>query len=215
MLVPSTGAMARSGLQGMSRLVYRLDGQVKRKAVSMSGRRSKTRQKILEAAAEISRESGPGNLSLEAVAARAGVSKGGLLYHFPSKTALLKAVVESFVISFDEELARRKEAKAGGADAMLAAYLELFVEDHDCRRPPPSGLLAALSQDPDFLAPVRKHNRALLDRMRQTASDPAMALVVYLAIQGMRGMNLLGLDVMSDEEFTEAVDKLKAIVGVA
>lgn len=215
MLVPSTGAMARSGLQGMSRLVYRLDGQVKRKAVSMSGRRSKTRQKILEAAAEISRESGPGNLSLEAVAARAGVSKGGLLYHFPSKTALLKAVVESFVISFDEELARRKEAKAGGADAMLAAYLELFVEDHDCRRPPPSGLLAALSQDPDFLAPVRKHNRALLDRMRQTASDPAMVLVVYLAIQGMRGMNLLGLDVMSDEEFAEAVDKLKAIVGVA
>ena len=179
----------------------------------MPARRSKTRQRILEAAAEISRESGPGNLSLDAVAAKAGVSKGGLLYHFPSKTALLKAVVESFVLSFDEELARRKETKAGSPDAMLAAYLELFVEDHDCRRPPPSGLLAALSQDPDFLAPVRKHNRALLDRMRQTASDPAMALVVYLAIQGMRGMNLLGLDVMSDEEFTEAVDKLKTIVG--
>lgn len=181
----------------------------------MSGRRSKTRQKILEAAAEISRESGPGNLSLDAVAARAGVSKGGLLYHFPSKTALLKAVVETFVASFDEELARRQETKTGRTDAMLEAYLELFVEDHDCRRPPPSGLLAALSQDPDFLAPVRRHNRALLDRMRQTASDPAMALVVYLSIQGMRGMNLLGLDVMSDEEFTEAVDKLKAIVAGA
>lgn len=203
------------GLRGRPGLVYRLDGKVKRKAVSMPARRSKTRQNILEAAAEISRESGPGNLSLDAVAAKAGVSKGGLLYHFPSKTALLKAVVESFVISFDEELARRKETKAGSPDAMLAAYLELFVEDHDCRRPPPSGLLAALSQDPDFLAPVRRHNRALLDRMRQTASDPAMALVVYLAIQGMRGMNLLGLDVMSDEEFTEAVDKLKTIVGGA
>lgn len=181
----------------------------------MSGRRSKTRQKILEAAAEISREFGPGNLSLDAVAAKAGVSKGGLLYHFPSKTALLKAVVETFVASFDEELARRQETKPGRTDAMLEAYLELFVEDHDCRRPPPSGLLAALSQDPDFLAPVRRHNRALLDRMRQTASDPAMALVVYLAIQGMRGMNLLGLDVMSDEEFTEAVGKLKAIVAGA
>ena len=179
----------------------------------MSGRRSKTRQKILEAAAEIARESGPGNLSLDAVAARAGVSKGGLLYHFPSKTALLKAVVGSFVASFDDELARRKAAKAGRADALLEAYLELFVEDHDCRRPPPSGLLAALSQDPDFLAPVRRHDRALLDRVRQAASDPAMALVVYLAIQGMRGMNLLGLDVLSDEEFTEAVGRLKAIVA--
>lgn len=179
----------------------------------MSGRRSKTRQKILEAAADIAREAGSGNLSLDAVAAKAGVSKGGLLYHFPSKTALLKAVVETFVASFDEELARRGAAKSGRADAVLEAYLELFVEDHDCRRPPPSGLLAALSQDPDFLAPVRRHNRALLDRMRQTASDPAMAQVVYLAIQGVRGMNLLGLDVLSDEEFAEAVDKLKAIVA--
>ncbi|HRP77618.1 MAG TPA: TetR/AcrR family transcriptional regulator [Aquamicrobium sp.] len=181
----------------------------------MSGRRATTRRKILEAAAEIARESGPGNLSLDAVAARAGVSKGGLLYHFPSKTALLKAVVESFVASFEEELARRKATKAGRPDAMLEAYLELFVEDHDCRRPPPSGLLAALSQDPDFLAPVRRHDRALLDRMRQNARDPAMALVVYLAIQGMRATNLLGLDVMSDEEFSEAVGKLKAIVGGA
>ncbi len=179
----------------------------------MPARRSTTKQRILEAAAEISRESGPGNLSLDAVAAKAGVSKGGLLYHFPSKTALLKAVVESFVNSFDEELSRRKEEKTGRAGALLEAYLELFVEDHDCRRPPPSGLLAALSQDPDFLNPVRRHNRSILDRMRQSANDPAMALVVYLAIQGMRGMNLLGLDVMSDEEFAEAIDKLKTIVG--
>jgi hypothetical protein len=42
-----------------------------------------------------------------------------------------------------------------------------------------------------------------------------MALVVYLAIQGVRGMNLLGLDVMSDAEFAEAVDKLKALAGGA
>jgi AcrR family transcriptional regulator len=183
--------------------------------MARTAKKSDTRGKILEAAADISRESGPGNLSLDAVAARAGVSKGGLLYHFPSKTKLLQAVVENFIASFDEELARRKEAKHGRPDALLEAYLELFVEDHDCRRPPPSGLLAALSQDPDFLAPVRRHNRALIDRMRQAASDPAMALVVYLAIQGVRGMNLLGLDVMSDAEFAEAVDKLKALAGGA
>lgn len=195
------------------RVVYRLDGLVKRKADAMPARRSTTKQKILEAAAEISRESGPGNLSLEAVAAKAGVSKGGLLYHYPSKTALLKAVVEGFVASFDEELARRKEMKAGSNDALLDAYLDLFVEDHDCRRPPPSGLLAALSQDPEFLDPVRRHNRALLDRMRRSASDPAMTLIVYLAIQGMRGTNLLGIDVLSDDEFSEAVGKLKAIIG--
>lgn len=171
-----------------------------------------TRQKILAAAAEIAQEAGPGNMSLDAVAAKAGVSKGGLLYHFPSKTKLLQAVVESFVGSFERALAEREAQKRGEADALTLAYLELFVEDHDCRRPPPSGLLAALAQDPDFLAPVRKHNRSLLDRIRRTSRDPAMALIVYLAIQGMRGMTLLDLDILSDAEFSEAVTKLKDIV---
>lgn len=50
----------------------------------MADRSSDTKQRILDAAAEIARELGPGHLSLEAVATRAGVSKGGLLYHFPS-----------------------------------------------------------------------------------------------------------------------------------
>lgn len=178
----------------------------------MTTKRAATRRKILTAAAEIAQEAGPGNMSLDAVAARAGVSKGGLLYHFPTKTKLFQAVVANFIESFDEALVQRKEAKAGKSDALLEAYLELFIEDHDSRRPPPSGLLAALAQDPDFLAPVRQYNRAVLDRICQTSSDPAMALVVYLAIQGVRAMNLLDMDVLSDAEFDEAATRLKQIV---
>lgn len=179
----------------------------------MSTRRAATRRKILAAAADIAEQAGPGNLSLDAVAAKAGVSKGGLLYHFPTKTKLLQAVVENFIVSFDEALSYRKEAKAGRNDALLEAYLELFIEDHESRRPPPSGLLAALAEDPDFLAPVRKHNRSLLDRICQSSGDPAMALVVYLAIQGVRAMSLLDMDVLSDAEFSQTAAKLKEIIA--
>ncbi len=179
----------------------------------MPGRRSKTKQRILEAAADISRESGPGNLSLDAVAAKAGVSKGGLLYHFPSKTALFRAVVESFVLSFEDELALRQQEKGDRPAALMEAFVDLFVEDHDCSRPPPSGLLAALSQDPDFLSPVRGHNRALLDRMKQATNDPAMAIVVFLVVQGVRSQSLLNLDIITDEEFAAVAEKLKSIVG--
>ena len=179
----------------------------------MSTKRAATRRKILAAAADIAEQVGPGNLSLDAVAARAGVSKGGLLYHFPSKTKLFQAVVANFVDSFDKELVHRKETKAGKSGALLEAYLELFIEDHECRRPPPSGLLAAMAQDPDFLAPVRQYHRTVLDRICQTSSDPAMALVVYLAIQGVRTMNLLDMDVLSDAEFGEVATRLKQIAA--
>jgi len=178
----------------------------------MPAKRLGTKRKILEAAAEIAREAGPGNLALDAVAAKAGVSKGGLLYHFPSKNKLLEAVVEVFLRSFEEMLFERQRAKQNRPDSLLEAYLDLFVEDHDRKRPPPSGLLAALAENPDFFAPVRCSERQFLDRVRDNASDPAMALIVFLAIQGMRNMNLLNLDVMTDEEFQEAVAKLKSIL---
>ena len=53
-----------------------------------------TQQRLLDVAGELVTESGVMALTLEAVAKRAGVSKGGLLHHFPTKDALLIAVLE-------------------------------------------------------------------------------------------------------------------------
>lgn len=41
------------------------------------------KKRLLAAASEIVEEEGVVKLTLEAVAQRAGMSKGGLLYHFP------------------------------------------------------------------------------------------------------------------------------------
>ena len=57
---------------------------------------SKTKELILEVAREIAAEKGVGQLTLEAVADRAGISKGGLLYHFPGKKELIIAFDEFF-----------------------------------------------------------------------------------------------------------------------
>ena len=48
----------------------------------MPPRRGDTRKRLLDAAAAVVRRDGAGALTLDAVAAEAGVSKGGLLYHF-------------------------------------------------------------------------------------------------------------------------------------
>ena len=52
------------------------------------------RERILEAADTIARERGVANLTLDLVAEQAAVSKGGLLYHFTTKEALLAGMVE-------------------------------------------------------------------------------------------------------------------------
>lgn len=178
----------------------------------MSAEPSATRQKILEAAAAIARESGGGNIPLDAVAARAGVSKGGLLYHFPSKAKLLEGIVEFHLATFSRDLEEREAAKVNRANGLLEAYLELFTEEHCSRQPPPSGFLAAVAENPDFVAPVRTHHREILDRL-SVSNDPAMAMVVFLAVQGARSMQLLNVDVLSDGEFDMVIERLKLILS--
>ena len=169
------------------------------------------RQKILEAAQQIAREAGPGNLSLDAVAARAGISKGGLLYHFPSKAKLLEAVVELFVTSFQATLLERSDGARDSRDKLLAAYIDLSVEDHICNKPPPSGLLAALAEDSSFMLPVQRSERMLLDRIKAESRDPSLAMVIFLALAGLRSTHLLDVDILEGNEFDEVVERLRTL----
>lgn len=171
------------------------------------------REKILVAAEELARVAGPGNLSLDAVAAKAGVSKGGLLYHFPTKAKLLEALVERFLGSFDQTLREREAERAGVPNSVTRAYLDILVSEHLCRQPPPSGLLAALGEDPNFLAPVRRFDRKLLDRMKANASDPTMALIVFLALHGIKSAQLLNIESIDEDEFRSVVARLRELIG--
>lgn len=57
-------------------------------------RSAHSREAILDAAASLVHEQGASCLTLDATCARAGMSKGGLLYHFRSKEDLLLALVD-------------------------------------------------------------------------------------------------------------------------
>ena len=52
------------------------------------------RERILNAAEARLLAGGPGGLVLDAIAADAGISKGGLLYHFGSKEALVEGLCD-------------------------------------------------------------------------------------------------------------------------
>lgn len=78
------------------------------------------RERILDAAEELI-TSGQVSPALDAVAAAAGVSKGGLLYHF-DKQSLLNALVTRAVRRSDERL-----TAAAAEGLMAAAWLRLSV----------------------------------------------------------------------------------------
>jgi len=148
---------------------------------------SATRQRLLDAAGELACDEGASSLSLDAVAARAGVSKGGLLYHFPTKNALLRALVAEHVARIRAELeSRAPGALSGTAQALPAARCYLEVLYNEVCNPPAgaSGIFAAMLEDPAFMQPVlafRSELRALFAR----CPDPRRAAIVFLACEGM------------------------------
>lgn len=174
----------------------------------MSGHRPSSREKILAAAAELADIVGPGNISLDAVAQRAGVSKGGLLYNFPSKAKLMQALVEDYLKSFEQALAAKSTDEGAASANSLAAYIELSAEECQHHQPSAAGVLAALSEDPDFLNPVRDFKRNLLDRLKAENPDTAKLLVAFLVIEGLRSMSLFDMDILHEDERNMAISYL-------
>jgi AcrR family transcriptional regulator len=152
------------------------------------------RSDLLRAASEIVREQGYGALTLDAVAARAGTSKGGLLYHFRSKEALVAALVEALVDGFEAGLAHQQQEDSRTPGAFTRAYVRASTaptragEDATA-----SALIAAVSMDPAMLEPLRR--RYAVWRRAFTADGLAGvdAHVAGLAADGLWLADLLDL----------------------
>ncbi len=141
----------------------------------------RTRARALDAALQVLEQHGATALSLNAVADRAGVSKGTLLYHFPSKEALVRAVVEHYVRRFEQAVddhARRQP----GPDAWLRGYIAVGVDQQERRRS--RALVGALAVNPDAAAGLRERQREW-QRRAAVGVDPDLALLVKLAIDGL------------------------------
>ena len=80
-------------------------------------RANNSREHILDTYVDLLIRSGERAATLDAVATAAKVSKGGLLYHFSSKKALLEALAERTLTLAEEDFAAMEQAPGGGASA--------------------------------------------------------------------------------------------------
>jgi AcrR family transcriptional regulator len=173
----------------------------------MKAPRPNSREKILAAAADVAREAGPGNLSLDAVASRAGVSKGGLLYNFPTKAKLMQGLVEEYLREFAQSLEEARSVSPC-AENLLSTYIRLAARECRDMESSASWIFSALAEDPDFLTPIKLFRRQLFERLKTETPNLRALLVAYLAIEGLRSMNLFGFDPLADDERQLLVDSL-------
>ncbi|WP_224042783.1 TetR/AcrR family transcriptional regulator [Paraburkholderia unamae] len=176
------------------------------------------RAQLLQAASDIATDQGVPSVTLDAVAERAGVTKGALQYHFANKQGLLDALFEQTLERFEQQMHARIEAGvAAGAPqhgAAARAYLHTTIDETS---PAASTnvlrvLVAAMMTDPAirerYAAPMRKWTRP--DPLPLEAA--ARLMICRLAADGLWISDLLGYQSMPPRLRDEVVRQLEQFV---
>lgn len=152
-----------------------------------------TRIAILDAANRVVQEYGTEQLTLELTAQTAGISKGGLLYHFPNKKALIKGMIQYYLDRFTADFTEAARLEGQVMGGWTRAYLRTTYEDDQRVPSMTSGLLAAVATDPALLEPMQDAFAAWVGQLDHDGIDPTTAMIVRLAVDGLWMVNLFGL----------------------
>jgi AcrR family transcriptional regulator len=181
----------------------------------MGTERRNTRTRLLEAAERVVARDGVARLTLDAVAGEAGVSKGGLLYHFPNKDALISAMVLRWADGFERDIGERLEAEEAGAVGSWArTYAGATFEPGEAQEREPRelvALLAAIATDPALLEPLRRRCEAWQARAEDDGLDPALATLLRLAADGLWFADLFGLAPPAGELRRQVLREINAL----
>jgi AcrR family transcriptional regulator len=147
--------------------------------------RPSNRARVLEAATAVALRDGPGAVTIDAVVSEAGMSRGGVLYHFPSKDALLQALVDQDIDAV-REVTGLDSGTAGDGSSVdrIRAYYDACTA-----MTPERGRIAlavALAENPRLLRTWASVQRAL-DAVDAADRDghATASLVARLALDGL------------------------------
>ena len=170
----------------------------------MPPRSSNQRPKILDAAFAVVSTEGSAHLTIDAVADAAGVSKGGLLYHFPNKRALLLGMLETMLERYAPEPSAAK---------LLPEHIEREKNQSDAEAAASIAILAAASEDPTLLDPARGRIAQLFKDARSSYADGELAQLLLLAVEGLRFLKMLKLCPLGETEDQALHQRLEALAA--
>ena len=164
----------------------------------MKRRSSKnTRERLLNAAEAVVIEEGVSAMTLEAVAARAKVSKGGLLYHFPSKEAVVLGMVSRIASIVQERFATGLASEPPGRGRHARTMLGLMMDTEGSLFPRlqrvAGPLLGALSSNPSMLEPMQRFFKAVRQGMLEDGLPSDRCWLILAALDGLKFWRVFGI----------------------
>ena len=189
----------------MDQKMIEQENQLRNKS-RQKGRRSsgvETKELILDATREVAVKYGVSQLTIDAVAEAAGVSKGGVLYHFPSKKSLITALMQQYVDHLSQELETALSHQKGKSYPLVRAFIEWFRKSNGIEpenRTWGAAIFAVQAFDLSLMEPLQSWYRSLFQRIRDSIGDKNRTAEAVLAVEGLFMLSLYNISYFSDEE---------------
>ncbi len=166
-----------------------------------------TKSRLLQAAAKVVAKDGAASLTLEQVASVAKVSKGGLLYHFPTKNALITGLIEAEIERFDATCEALRSTREPGS--YVQAYLQATLADDTSTA---AGVLSAVANDPSLLQPLQAAYLRWQDALEADGIDPVIGTLVRLVADGLWFSVLIGAAPIKPTLLRQLIAKLQRLM---
>lgn len=151
---------------------------------------------MLDAAEAVVVRQGIANLTLDAVAADAKMSKGGLLHYFPTKDRLIEGLVTRCAEHWREGSQEAFDATPPGPGRMARALLGHLSDTQawtDQCVQSSSAAFAALAQNPRLIEPMRAVYAELRQRLVEDGLPAGVGDTILVAMDGLWLNRVLGL----------------------
>lgn len=172
-------------------------------------RSERSRNAALQAALAIIARDGPGRLTLDAIARESGLSKGGLMHQFPTKQAVLKALLDHQIAYFEQFASQYMAEHADErSQPELAAQIATSRETINNPSSIAFAVLGALGQDPGLLSATRSLDKDKVEAIKAEAADPDLALLRWSAARGLALTSMFGMCPLSAKERDRLFERL-------
>lgn len=161
-----------------------------------------TRKRLLDAVGEAIAVAGATTFTLDAIARRAGVSKGALLHHFPCKNVLVEMFASSMREDFwngvhahclDDELAHGRMTRA-----YCNSILGVFHNPAQSRRW--SGLMTAFVMNPSLMHMWRDGTNIHQRTLEAETAESSSLMIARMAADSYWSNQLFGLQSVNSDD---------------
>lgn len=163
---------------------------------------SHTREHILDSAAHLVMEGGFQGMTLDAVAKAAGISKGGLLYHFPSKEALVGGLIDARhewmknAVLTEKASLSNPDAPGAWHRAIVRAAFKTFLTCNEIT----SSMLGMVAQDQGLVERIRQGIEEISQIRANDGVPRDISNLVMGCLDGMKMHRIVCLPLPLQEE---------------